>query len=545
MKWIPALILSLAMLGAAQAAGPDDQYLEIYNLIQQADGLNQAADARNAAAKYVQAQSGLKKLQEIYPNWNPDIVKFRLDYVSGKLADVVKIIPQTNAPAANAAPKTASLAELQQQISDLAEQVRGLAAEKTDLEKKLKESLSVKPAAADPELTKAQEEVVALKKERDLLNASLELEKADARAKVKPADDANATRVAKQREELQAQLELTVQTADHYKSQLAAANTEIASLKAAREQLKEAENAKAALEKECADLKKKLAVKEAKSGVKTDDSAPQIAQLRARLAVLEASPVPYTVEELALLKTVAQPKAATVHVETPAVPVKKAVRSAKDLPPGAGAMMADAQRSFVAGDFATAEKKYSEVLRQDDKNVYVLSHLANAQMAQNHFEDAEVNIQKALKSDPDDAASLFLLGNLRLHQDKLDDALDALSRSASINSTNAVTQNSLGSVLSRKGQIKAAEAALRKALQLDPKFPEAHHNLAIVYATQKPPSMELARWHYKKALDYGQPKNPELEKILDGAAPSAAAAAAPAPATNAPAAAAAPDSTPK
>jgi hypothetical protein len=27
--------------------------------------------------------------------------------------------------------------------------------------------------------------------------------------------------------------------------------------------------------------------------------------------------------------------------------------------------------------------------------------------------------------------------------------------------------------------------------------------------------VELARWHYQKALDAGQPHNPELEKMLD------------------------------
>jgi len=96
------------------------------------------------------------------------------------------------------------------------------------------------------------------------------------------------------------------------------------------------------------------------------------------------------------------------------------------------------------------------------------------------------------------------------------EALDALTQSASINSSNAVTQNSLGSALIRNGYNKAAESAFRKALQLDPGFPEAHNNLALVYATKRPPSLELARWHYAKALEFGQPKNLALEKMLLG-----------------------------
>ena len=36
----------------------------------------------------------------------------------------------------------------------------------------------------------------------------------------------------------------------------------------------------------------------------------------------------------------------------------------------------------------------------------------------------------------------------------------------------------------------------------------------MVYITQQPPLVELARWHYQKALAAGHPHNPELEKML-------------------------------
>ena len=421
-------MLSLAMVGAVKAAGPDDQYLEIYNLIQQADGISN--DAKTAAAQYGQAQAGLKKLQSFYPTWNKDVVDFRIGYVNDKLAALAKDLPQP-APAVVAAPaKTetpavamaaAEASKNDQQVADLTDQVRALTSAKTALEAKLKEALSVQPAPVDPKL---DEEILNLKKEKDLLNAALQ-----------------------------------------------------------------------------------------QKSTAGDDQV--VAQLRARLAVLEAKPDPYTAEELALMKPVqARPVAEAAVPTSPPAP-KRVVRSLKDLPPGAGAMMAEAQRAFVTGDFVTAEKKYSEVLNQDSKNVYVLSHIANAQLAAGHLDDCAKNVQTALSVDPDDAASLFLLGNLRMRQNKLDEALDALSHSAAINPTNATTQNSLGSVLSQKGMRQAAETALRKALQLDPVFPEAHFNLAIVYATQTPPFMELARWHYKKAQDLGYPKNPEIEKLLE------------------------------
>ena len=66
-----------------------------------------------------------------------------------------------------------------------------------------------------------------------------------------------------------------------------------------------------------------------------------------------------------------------------------------------------------------------------------------------------------------------------------------------------------------KGLRAQAETALRKAIQLDPNYGAAHNNLAVIYLSQQPPLVELARWHYQKALDAGQPHNPDLEKMLD------------------------------
>ncbi|HVK59841.1 MAG TPA: tetratricopeptide repeat protein, partial [Candidatus Kapabacteria bacterium] len=89
-----------------------------------------------------------------------------------------------------------------------------------------------------------------------------------------------------------------------------------------------------------------------------------------------------------------------------------------------------------------------------------------------------------------------------------------LSRSAHLDPKNAETQNYLGITLSQQGQREAAETALRKAILLNPNYAGAHHNLAVIYATQRPPFPELARFHYNKALALGQPPNPDLEKQI-------------------------------
>jgi Tfp pilus assembly protein PilF len=58
-------------------------------------------------------------------------------------------------------------------------------------------------------------------------------------------------------------------------------------------------------------------------------------------------------------------------------------------------------------------------------------------------------------------------------------------------------------------------------IQLAPENAEAHHSLAIVYATQQPPALELARLHYQKGLASGHPKDSKLEQLLSANKPAA------------------------
>jgi tetratricopeptide (TPR) repeat protein len=551
MRWIASLALFLILTGVARAAAQDDQYLDVYNEVLQADTLQQDGQARAAAAKYLEAQTKLQRLKDVYPGWNPDVVKFRLQNLAEKLQALGQVLPSANAltaPAVAAAAASVPGAALDQQIAGLQEQVRGLTAANGELENKLKEALSVQPAAVSPvELAKREEEILALKKEKDLLTVALDQAKAAGTA----ATEASGSKLA-------ADLAAAQLEASEANKKLEAANGELATLKAAaatqpapadtteitqeRDKLKEE---LAARTKDLADaeahgdrdviaahaqlkealeqrdeLQKKLDAESAASAASattTAASTAEIEQLRARLAVLEAKAVPYTPEELAMLnKAPSQPPAQLPAAPAALVDRPRMAHSAKDLPPGAGPLMADAMRASMERDFAQAEEKYLEILRQDENNVYVLAHLANAQFAEGHLEECEKTVDRALALDADDPASLYLLGVLRYRQEKLDEALDALSRSAKLNSTNAGTQNYLGCVLADKGMRPAAETALRTALQLDPDYPDAHYNLAFIYATEKPSAPELARWHYKRALDLGHAKSPALEKLLAG-----------------------------
>lgn len=195
-------------------------------------------------------------------------------------------------------------------------------------------------------------------------------------------------------------------------------------------------------------------------------------------------------------------------------------RTLRDLPPGAGVLATEAQRHFARRQLPEAEAKYLEILRLDERNVFTLANLAAIQIEMDRLPDAEANLRRALDADPEDPFSLSLLGIIRFRQDRYDDAFELLSRAAALDPENAETQNYLGITLSQKGQRQPAEAALRKAVRLNPAMPSAHYNLAVVYATQQPPFVELARFHYGRARRGGHPPNPALERILNGEPPT-------------------------
>lgn len=248
--------------------------------------------------------------------------------------------------------------------------------------------------------------------------------------------------------------------------------------------------------------------------VRKEQSDNEMKILRARLEVFEARAVPYTAEEKALFE---KPQATMAKADP-----KGSKKPTREPPRGAGLIESDAERAFLSKRYDEAEKKYQQMLRLDEKNVFTLSNLAACQLEQSHFDEAESNLKRALQYDSEDPHSLYVYGILKFRQEKFDEALDFLSRSAQFDPQNPETQNYLGITLSQKGQRGPAETALRKAVQLAPNYGGAHLNLAVVYATQQPPFVELARWHYQKALASGHPQNLELEKLIEGNGATAA-----------------------
>src|SRR5438552_7538741 len=79
---------SIFLLAGRAALAQEDQYVQVYNLIQEADASARSDTPIVALNKYLRAQTELQKFQKVYPEWNGRIVNFRLNYLAAKISDL-------------------------------------------------------------------------------------------------------------------------------------------------------------------------------------------------------------------------------------------------------------------------------------------------------------------------------------------------------------------------------------------------------------------------------------------------------------------------
>jgi chromosome segregation ATPase/Tfp pilus assembly protein PilF len=188
----------------------------------------------------------------------------------------------------------------------------------------------------------------------------------------------------------------------------------------------------------------------------------------------------------------------------------------RDRGPDLARMADDAGRSFRRGDFVAAAHGYEEVLRWDRTNEHALCNLGIISLRVGRLDEAESFFSRALAKNPAHVPAHFYSGVLRFRQDRLDDALEAFEECVRLQPSHADAHNYLGLVSSRKGWGSRAESAFKKALDLNPSHAEASFNLAVHYATGASPSRDLAKKYYQRARDNGAPRDPAIERFLNG-----------------------------
>jgi tetratricopeptide (TPR) repeat protein len=216
----------------------------------------------------------------------------------------------------------------------------------------------------------------------------------------------------------------------------------------------------------------------------------------------------------------AQPTDAAASSESPATAATTETAAADSLaapmPPEVTALITEARDQFVRGNFAGAEELYEKFVELQPNNVVALANLGVSQFRQGKLTAAQLALEKALAVDPQDAFTLTTLGAVMIEQSRIEDAIGYLERANDSQADDAITLNYLGVASSQLGQFGKAEQSLRRAITVNPEYAEAHFNLAVIYATAKPPSIALAKRHYEKALELGSTPDKRLASMLQG-----------------------------
>ena len=568
-----AAFLLLAIPSSRPAASPQDDYLQIYVMINEGDKLDNTGQKSQAREKYENALNKLEKLKNENPEWEPTIVKYRIKYLNDKLSNLksAKDTPpaapeKPAAPAAEKPPKSPPAATpespvpatqrseaptplvtsddpsaLRQKIialtGDLESTRTELKQAKNDLEqalaekKQLKEKLSASPAP-DANVAKLQEENTSLRQKLTATEESLKKAAGGELSGEMTSLRGQVDSLEKKLAEANARSTELTRANDDYKKQIASLTTQLQAAGTAGK-------SDSTLAKENAMLRsildrqlKEQARREAARRLVLDEFknlAVSTEALKTQMEVLSSPLVSLTNEEQDMLKVSAPSLVAPEPAAPSSVPgstptlSKDAEKPASPesfsekprIPEEFKEVAAKATSLYNEKKFDEAAAAYEQILAKYPQSIYALSNLGVVRFQQQKYPEAEKPLREAIRVAPNDAFSHSVLGIVLVQQEKYDDAIQVLSRAVALDPNDAKTRNYLGISSSRKGLQEAAEQECRKAIELDDSYGDAHFNLAVIYATQNPPSKELAKRHYNRALELGVPKDAELEKLLN------------------------------
>ncbi len=188
--------------------------------------------------------------------------------------------------------------------------------------------------------------------------------------------------------------------------------------------------------------------------------------------------------------------------------------AAGTLPPLTQELSQRAAAAVSKRDWKTARDLYRDLVEADPTNALALANLGSAEFQLKDYDAAVEHLSEAGHLRPHLHQTWLTLGMVHYQREDFMLALSAMSRGVAEKPDDPRGHNYLSAVLKALGWTTAAEAELQKALDVDPGFAEAHFNLALMLLDRTPPSVELARRHYRRARELGSPPDEIVEKQL-------------------------------
>ena len=539
MRIFPLVAVLLVSLGGRleAAASPQDDYLQIYVMINEGDKLGAAGQNSQAREKYETALTRLEKLKNENPEWEPTIVKYRIKYLNDKLAALknaketappaapattekpkapapapapsetitpakTETAPPAPAPAPAPAPSVAPVATsddpsaLRQRIIQLTGDLESARTELKQAKADLDQAVAEK---------KGLQERLSSAGSGDANVAALQQENSALRAKLTSAEE-NLKKAAGG--ELGGELASLRGQVDSLEKKLAEANSKSAELTRANEDYKKqiadltgqlqlagtAGKSDSTLAKENAMLRsildrqlKEQARREAARRLVLDEFknlAVSTEALKTQMEVLSSPLVALNAEEENMLK-VSAPSLVAPEPEAPAAA------------PASAAAGATATLSSAAEKPASPES-YSEKPRIPEEFKDTAAK-ATSLYNEKKFDEAAAAYQEILNKYPQSIYALSNLGVVRFQQQKYPEAEKALREAIRVAPNDAFSHSVLGIVLVQQEKYDDAIQVLSRAVALDPNDAKTRNYLGI--SSSRKGLQEAAEQECRKAIE--------------------------------------------
>ena len=148
-------------------------------------------------------------------------------------------------------------------------------------------------------------------------------------------------------------------------------------------------------------------------------------------------------------------------------------------PRDAAAWQLLAVTDIMRGDKTAAVEAARQAAAAVPASASALLTLSYAYQASFDLDQALTTVKKALAVAPGNVPALVQYAQLRFGMDDIEDAKHTITRAAALAPDNAAVQNLLGFILLAENRTDAAEAAFRKAVELDPGSGEPHLGLGL------------------------------------------------------------------
>jgi len=236
-----------------------------------------------------------------------------------------------------------------------------------------------------------------------------------------------------------------------------------------------------------------------------------------RILLLTCAVLSVTAQESAAPATPeAPPQTAPATAAPAAVPVAGLATPGTigALPDNTTLLAQRAATAFGEQKWEEARAAYEEMLKVDERNALAWANLGAVEQQAGKTKEALECFEKSVLISPQLAQSWSALGLIYSSQGDTYRAISCFTRAIHEEPTDARAHNYLAIAAKNLGWIDAAQTELQRAIELNPQYGIAHYNLALLYLDQKPPSIELAKRHYEKAVALGVEKDEIVERRL-------------------------------